>query len=93
MALFLEWAHYRLMPMTYEERQVIREAVEELQRIAKIDRLPIINNASDGYAYALGQATMSARLLSYSLEALLSDPDDLPSAAYDANDAQEMGRL
>ncbi len=74
--------------MTYEERQVIREAVKELQRIAQIDKHPTM-----GYAYALGQANMSARLLAGSLEGLLSDPEDLPSEAYDANDAQEMGRL
>ncbi len=75
--------------MTYEERQVIREVLEDLKAI----RFSAIGSHSSEFGVRLGRNIGTAKHAAIKLEALLSDPDDLPSESYDANDAQEMGRL
>ncbi len=74
--------------MTYEERQVIREVSAMLQCI-KMQR-PM---GANEYPFEFGKAQRAASFAMLKLDSLLSDPEDLPSEAYDANDAQEMGRL
>ena len=74
--------------MTYEERCTIQEVMYMLRAI----RMEKAKTAAD-YPFSFGYAQATTKLALDKLEALLGDPEDLPSAAYDANDSQEMGRL